>query len=162
MCRSIASICLVADVGTPNFPPFIPFGNNQVFGARVDVWGPEDGRYFAPASTSSLPSPGTPDVLQGEFGGTSASAPFITGLIADAMALNPQFNRNTSTNIANIAPELRRLLTATSWPSGRGTLPADSRRELSKSYWIFKVSGFWHREARYLIFLLQFMATTGM
>ena len=118
----------VADVGTPNFPPFIPFGNNQVFGARVDVWAPEDGRYFAPASTSSLPSPGTPDVLQGEFGGTSASAPFITGLIADAMALNPQFNRNTSTNIANIAPELRRLLTATSWPSGRGTLPADSRR----------------------------------
>ncbi len=118
----------VADVGTPNFPPFIPFGNNQVFGARVDVWAPEDGRYFAPASTSSLPSPGTPDVLQGEFGGTSASAPFITGLIADAMALNPQFNRNTSSNVGNIAPELRRLLTSTAWPSGRSGLPADSRR----------------------------------
>ncbi|HEX2629533.1 MAG TPA: S8 family serine peptidase [Chitinophagaceae bacterium] len=115
--------------GFINFRPFLPLGNNEVFGSRVDVWAPEDGKYFAPASADAVPPAGVPDVVnRNEFGGTSASAPFITGLVANAMALNPQLNRSTSTRLASIANDLRGLLSSSAWQNSDGVLPNDPKR----------------------------------
>lgn len=116
-----------ASTRTTNFPPFIPFGNNQVFGNRVDIWAPEDGKYFAPERADVLPPAGAADVVHHGFGGTSASAPFITGLVANAMALNPQLNRNTSTSLSSIPGNILSLLTTTAWQN-RVSLPDDPRR----------------------------------
>ena len=109
--------------------PSSPFANTQVFGARVDVWGPEDGKFFAPARADVMPAPGDMGVLSPiEFSGTSATAPFITGLVADAMALNPQLNRSTSTSLSSIPGSIRSMLSSTAWQNGVVPLPADARR----------------------------------
>jgi hypothetical protein len=108
-------------VGAAN--PTAPYANNQVFGNRVDVWAPEDGDYMAPDNGDLPAGPSNPTVLKRDFNGTSSAAPFITGLIADAIALNPQFNRSTSSNVGAIVPTLRSLLTSTAW--NNAALPAD-------------------------------------
>lgn len=108
-------------VGAAN--PSVPYANNQVFGRRVDIWAPEDGDYMAPDNGDIPAGPGNPTVLKRDFNGTSSAAPFITGLVANAMALNPQFNRTTSTNVGSIVNNIRTLLISSAWSSS--SLPVD-------------------------------------
>lgn len=111
----------VVCVGASN--PDSPYANAQVFGARVDVWAPQDGHFMAPGDRTRIGGPGNPDVLELSFGGTSSAAPFITGLIANAMAVNPQLNRTSSSRITSIVDDIRTLLRTTAWPAS--ALPAD-------------------------------------
>lgn len=89
------------------------YSNTQCFGNKVDIWAPEDGFFMSPESSA----------LDRGFNGTSAAAPFITGLVAAAMAVNPELNPSTSTRSSSIVDEVRRLLTATAWVGA--PLPAD-------------------------------------
>ncbi|MBK8702854.1 MAG: S8 family serine peptidase [Saprospiraceae bacterium] len=104
-----------------------PYGNTQTFGSRVDVWGPEDGYYLAPTITDAEPAGGYTQELHQGFNGTSSSAPFITGLIANAMAVNPLLNpRNTALTVAQrsqIPVLMRNLLVETALQSN--ALPID-------------------------------------
>jgi Subtilase family len=131
----------VVCVGAAN--PSAPYANNQVFGRRVDVWAPEDGDYMAPDNGDIPAGPSNPIVLKRDFNGTSAAAPFITGLIADAMAVNPQLNRSTSTNVGEIVNSLRNMLSTSAWSSAE--LPADPtgrRRNLVNPIGFLKAVGF--------------------
>ncbi len=72
-----------------------PFENMNLFGNRVDIWAMQDGHYVAPDVITDEPPGGyTLKRYEGEeeFGGTSSSAPFITGLLTNAMAVNPRLN----------------------------------------------------------------------
>lgn len=128
-------------VGAAN--PLPPYGNNQVFGRRVDVWAPEDGDYMAPESGDLPAGTGNPTVLKRDFNGTSAAAPFITGLVADAMALNPQFNRSTSTSVGSIVSSIRNLLSTSAWStSALPTDPTGRRRNLVNPIGFLKAVSF--------------------
>ena len=70
-----------------------PFANVDFFGDRVDIWAPIPSAYFAPISTAALEPDDLLHVRQ-ELHGTSAAAPYIAGLIADMMALNPRLDRH--------------------------------------------------------------------
>jgi hypothetical protein len=116
-------------VGAAN--PSSPYTNSQVFGRRVDVWAPEDGDYMAPEFADRPAGPSNPIQFKRDFNGTSAAAPFITGLVADAMALNPQFNRFTSTSVGSIVSNIRNLLSTSAWStSALPTDPTGRRRNL--------------------------------
>jgi hypothetical protein len=108
-------------VGATN--PSGDFANSQVFGNRVDIWGPEDGNYVAPTSGTAPAGPGNPDIFKTDFNGTSSSTPFITGLVANAMAVNPQLNRSTSSRTMSIVSDIRNLLVSTAWTNR--DLPVD-------------------------------------
>ena len=58
--------------------------NSQLYGEAVTTWAPDFTRYMAPDSLD----PFDPHVAQ-DFGGTSAAAPFVTGVIAAMQAVNP-------------------------------------------------------------------------
>jgi hypothetical protein len=103
--------------------PGSPFGNSEVFGRRVDVWAPKDGDYVAPTDGTRPAGPTNPPILHRDFNGTSSAAPFITGLITAAMAVNPQLRRSTSSRRNTIVDEIRRMLSATATPAS--SLPAD-------------------------------------
>lgn len=110
-------------VGAAN--PSGNFANSQVFGNRVDIWGPEDGNYMAPRSGTDPAGPGNPDEMKRDFNGTSSSTPFVTGLVANAMAVNPQLNRSTSSRVTSIVTDIRNLLVTTAWTAR--DLPTDPR-----------------------------------
>jgi hypothetical protein len=110
-------ICVGASLPSGNF------ANAQIFGNRVDVWGPQDGIYVAPTSGTSPAGPSNPDITHRTFNGTSSSTPFITGLVADAMAVNPQLRRGTSSRTASIVADIRELLVSTAWSTRE--LPVD-------------------------------------
>ena len=65
--------------------------NEHFFGNRVDIWAPIRSAYLAPEDVDDITSPLRRETL----GGTSASTPFITGLIAAMQAVNPSLDRNT-------------------------------------------------------------------
>jgi hypothetical protein len=68
-----------------------PFANNQYFGERVDVWAPIGDTFFAPSTPGHDDGP-TTHVSHENFGGTSAAAPYVAGVIAMMQAANPQLN----------------------------------------------------------------------
>ncbi|XXX78794.1 S8 family serine peptidase [Sorangium sp. So ce134] len=63
--------------------------NAEFYGDRVDIWAPIPTAYLAPESVDDIDSP---RVIQRPLGGTSAAAPFITGVIADMQAANRRLN----------------------------------------------------------------------
>lgn len=79
-------------VGAANPTP--PYANNQNFGSRVDVWAPIGDTYFAPPTISSDDGPNT-HVAMLNLGGTSASAPYVAGVIAMMQAINPSLDPRT-------------------------------------------------------------------
>ncbi|HVJ15374.1 MAG TPA: S8 family serine peptidase, partial [Polyangiaceae bacterium] len=84
--------------------------NAHFHGARVDIWAPIRSAYAAPESTSAPESP----IVIKSIGGTSAAAPYVTGLIAAMQAANPKLDpRNDSlspSERADIVEEIRALL----------------------------------------------------
>ena len=89
--------------------------NAEIFGNRVDIWAPIRSNYYAP---TSVDDPGSP-VVQESIGGTSAAAPYITGVIAAMQAVNPQLNPRTPgltvTSKAGIVARIRKILTSTAF-----------------------------------------------
>jgi hypothetical protein len=64
--------------------------NVHFFGDTVDIWAPIRSAYFSPESTDD---PGSA-LMRDTIGGTSAAAPFITGLVAMMQAMDPELDPN--------------------------------------------------------------------
>ena len=62
-------------------------GNSQLYGERVTTWAPDFTRFMAPETLDIF----SPHVLK-DFSGTSAAAPFVTGVVAAMQAVNPSLD----------------------------------------------------------------------
>lgn len=69
--------------------PASNFANLHVFGSRADIWAPILSNFFAPNNTTSVSATQVLNPTGRPFGGTSAAAPYIAGLIANAKAIDP-------------------------------------------------------------------------
>jgi len=69
----------------------VTWENAHFFGERVDIWAPIKSKYYCPPTTDAVEPDPTRHVEE-KIGGTSAAVPYITGLIADMMAINPTLN----------------------------------------------------------------------
>ena len=68
--------------------------NVQFWGDSVDLWAPEGSYYWAPEDGEADPATvPVADHIRREFGGTSNAAPYITGVIANLMAIDPSLDR---------------------------------------------------------------------
>jgi Subtilase family len=89
--------------------------NSQFFGDRVDVWAPEFSNYASPRDVHDINSA----VIEQGFGGTSAAAPYITGLVAAMQAVNPSLDPNTpglsAAQRGTIVSRIRALLVSTAF-----------------------------------------------
>ncbi|MBK8251371.1 MAG: S8/S53 family peptidase [Polyangiaceae bacterium] len=106
------------------------YTNQHYFGARVDVWAPTGGDYSHPPTTDAV-VPSAQQVFDTSgFGGTSASAPYVTGIIAMMQAINPSLDPRTpgltAAQKAAIPGRIRSILVGTATPaSALPTNPAD-------------------------------------
>lgn len=86
--------------------------NVHFYGDRVDIWAPIASTYFHPTDVDDPASMQT----EGSIGGTSAAAPFITGVVAAMQALNPDLDPANPTlsraERAGIVERIRGFLTA--------------------------------------------------
>jgi hypothetical protein len=86
--------------------------NANFYGDRVDVWAPIPTNYYAPSNVNDMSS----SLTRSSIGGTSAAAPFVTGVIGVMMAVNPDLNpRNPLLNNsqrATIVSRIRAILTS--------------------------------------------------
>jgi hypothetical protein len=84
--------------------------NAQFYGDRVDVWAPTGINYMGPQSINDPGS--TPELKQ--IGATSAAAPYVAGVIANMMAVNPALNPRTpgltSAQKASIVGSIKEIL----------------------------------------------------
>jgi subtilase family protein len=100
--------------------PTDPYANNQFFGDRVDLWAPIDEGYFGPPDVDHVVGADA-QIAQTPFGGTSAAAPFIAGIIAMMQAVNPSLDPRTLELTADqrraIPRRIRDLLVSSSTPS---------------------------------------------
>jgi hypothetical protein len=98
--------------------------NAHFYGDRVDVWAPIPTTYFAPSNVNDMAS----SLAPGEIGGTSAAAPFVTGVISVVMAVNPDLNpRNPLLNNSQrstIVSRIRGILTSDDTTFSNGDLVA--------------------------------------
>ncbi|MBL8956330.1 MAG: S8/S53 family peptidase [Myxococcaceae bacterium] len=62
--------------------------NSQFHGDRIDVWAPERTMFTGPSSADDPASP----LSNTSIGGTSAAAPYISGVIAAMQAVNPSLD----------------------------------------------------------------------
>src|SRR3989442_1139116 len=106
-------ICAGAADDTP------PFENKEFFGARVDAWAPIGEIYFHPPTITEVTGPdqqvrGRGKPTDGDpagwdrFNGTSAAAPYISGIIAMMQAVNPDLDPRTTTLPRNTIPGIIR------------------------------------------------------
>jgi hypothetical protein len=70
---------------------YFPHENLHFHGARVDVWAPIAGNYMGPPGVEAVEPNDQFHTVQ-SLDGTSAAAPYISGIIANLMALNPRLN----------------------------------------------------------------------
>ncbi len=86
--------------------------NAHFYGERVDIWAPIRSAYVAPSDVADADS--LIDTF--EIGGTSAAAPYITGVIANMQAVNSNLNPAngdlSDSERGQIVTRIRELLTA--------------------------------------------------
>ena len=108
------------------------YANLHFWGDSVDIWAPIDTWYWAPepgeADPATIPSS---DHIRRFFGGTSCAAPFITGIIANLMAVNPALDRRFADPATwpSLPGQIRGLLVDTAHQAGDPSAPdsADDR-----------------------------------
>ncbi len=111
-------------INVSSVPPRAPYPNTQFHGPAVDLWAPEGQPVLVPRDSTSLaPDNVAPDnqvVLP--FTGSSATAPFVSGIIAHMMAINPSLDphRATSAQRATLVTRLTNLLRTTATLPGAG------------------------------------------
>lgn len=72
-----------------------PYPNIEYFGDRVDVWAPIGGAYFHPPTNDAVT--GADDQVRSDgFSGTSAAAPYVSGIVAMMQAVNPRLDPRTA------------------------------------------------------------------
>ena len=100
--------------------------NVQFWGDSVDIWAPEGSYYWAPEDGEADPAtvPVTAHI-QRTFGGTSNSAPYVTGVIANVMAIDPSFDRRfvAPTEWPNLTQRILDHLLATAYNAGDPECP---------------------------------------
>ena len=98
--------------------------NAHFYGDRVDVWAPIPTKYFAPSDVNNMASSLAPS----EIGGTSAAAPFVTGVISVIMAVNPDLNPKNpllnNSQRSTIVSRIRTILTSDDATFSNGELVA--------------------------------------
>ncbi len=81
-------------------------------GDLVDTWAPTGSAYVAPSDVTDASSP----LVTQFISGTSGAAPWVTGLIAVAQAINPELNpldpRHDDIDLRRIVPAITRLITS--------------------------------------------------
>jgi subtilisin family serine protease len=96
--------------------PEAAYKNQEFFGNRVDIWAPINSTYFHPPTTNAVGNVAN-QLRKDGFSGTSAAAPYITGIIAMMMAVNPTLNPRTPgltpRQLASIPGRIRTLLSNT-------------------------------------------------
>ncbi|MEK6281809.1 MAG: S8 family serine peptidase [Acidobacteriota bacterium] len=125
----------------------LPYANRHFFGSRVDIWAPITSLYFHPSTLDSMGTPetqviddpfydGAARITDGGFGGTSAAAPYISGIIAMMMAVNPNLNPHTplaEEETGRIPGRIRDMLVSSATPASAAALapsPTASRDEV--------------------------------
>ncbi len=108
------------------------YANIHFWGDSVDIWAPSSSWYWAPEQGDVDPATiPVSDHIRRDFGGTSCSAPFITGIIANLMAINPALDRRFAPpeTWTNLPGQIRDLLVNTAHQAGDATAPdsADDR-----------------------------------
>ncbi len=124
--------CNPGDHDVWNGSGFNFYANLHFWGDSVDLWAPLGTFYWAPepgdVSPSTIPAA---DHIQRPFGGTSNAAPFITGIIANLMAVNSQLDRRFApvSERPMLPGRIRDLLVDTAHQAGDPTAPdsADDR-----------------------------------
>lgn len=114
---SIDGVICVGAAENPD-PAILTWQNAHFHGDRVDVWAPTPSFYYAPPGLDAIEP--DPDLHEREsLSGTSAAAPYIAGLVADVMALNPALNPlNPALTVEGrraIPQAIRDLLVNTAW-----------------------------------------------
>lgn len=100
--------------------------NIHFWGDSVDIWGPQESRYWAPEQGEIDPALVSPsDHIRRYFGGTSNAAPYVTGVVANLMAIDPSLDRRTAPAASwpAIPGRVRDLLVNTAYQSGDPELP---------------------------------------
>jgi hypothetical protein len=89
--------------------------NQHFYGDKVAVWAPTGSRYYAPVDPNDPLSMLVPQALDG----TSGATPFVSGVIASMMAVNPDLDPRAAERSAEetrqIVPKIRELLTSTAF-----------------------------------------------
>jgi hypothetical protein len=86
--------------------------NSQLYGEALTTWAPDFTRFMAPSSLDAL----SPQELQ-DFGGTSAAAPYVTGVIAAMQAVNPTLDPARATPLQR-ATAVQRITDILRGPQG--------------------------------------------
>jgi hypothetical protein len=94
-----------------------PFANIHFQGTQVDLWAPIRSYYFSPPTITAVT--GSDEQTRKSFGGTSAAAPYISGVIAAMQAVNPSLDPRTpglsAAERASIVGRITTLLTSRAW-----------------------------------------------
>lgn len=106
------------------------FHNNQFFGDRVDVWAPEYARIWEPTDiTQAALDAGHHHYIEGQADGTSAAAAYISGVLANIMAVAPDLDprHNDAQGKRTLVERLRHILTSTAHQSGAAVIPTSAQ-----------------------------------
>jgi len=95
------------------------WANAEFTGRRVDLWAPVPSRYYGPPTLEAV-EPDPQNHTPRRISATSAAAPYVTGLIANLMAINPTLNPLNPALAADqrqaIPGRVRRILVNTAEP----------------------------------------------
>lgn len=111
-------------ISCSSVPPQAPYPNTQLCGPSVDLWAPEGQTVLVPVDQASA----APANVRAEaqvataFSGSSAAAPFVSGVISHMMAVNSSLHRSRATlaERATLVSRLTGLLRSSATLPGAG------------------------------------------
>lgn len=113
------------------------YANIQFWGDSIDIWAPYKTWYWAPEDGSVDPSSvDIADHITRQFGGTSNSAPIISGVICNLMAINPALDRRFAApgTLSGLPARIRDILVNTAHQAGDPAAP-DSADDVITYEW---------------------------